>query len=100
MITHLISTFSSHSFSIFVFSSTLGRYGCDHKLSRFTPQATIDLRPETKVKNLYLTGQDVFTCGFAGASFGGLLCASSILKRNLYEDLMNLKKVSPPSIPK
>ena len=32
-------------------------------------------------------GQDVFTGGFAGALYGGLLCASSILHRNLLTDL-------------
>lgn len=80
---------------IFVFF----RYGCDHTVSRFSPQATIDLRPQTRIKNLYLTGQDVFNCGFAGATFGGLLCASAILERNLYEDLIELKKKSRPSIP-
>ena len=32
-------------------------YGCDHDLNRFTPEATVELRPETPIKNLYLTGQ-------------------------------------------
>ena len=71
-------------------------YGLDHDMKRFTPQAAKDIRPDTPVQNLYLTGQDVFTAGFVGASFGGLLAASSILNRNLYEDLVNLKKRSPP----
>lgn len=73
-------------------------YGCDHDMKRFTPHATVDLRPETDINNLYITGQDAFNCGFVGAAFGGLFCASSILKRNLYEDLNMLKKRSPPSI--
>ena len=67
-------------------------YGCDHNLARFTAETTVALRPETAIKNLFLTGQDIFTCGFAGATFGGLLCASKVLNRNLYEDLMVLKK--------
>ena len=75
-------------------------YGCDHDMKRFTPHATVDLRPETNITNLYITGQDAFNCGFVGASFGGLFCASSILKRNLYEDLNVLKKKTPPSIPR
>jgi len=41
---------------------------------------------------LLFTGQDVLSCGFAGAMFGGLLSASSILNRNLYSDLVNLRK--------
>jgi len=67
-------------------------YGCDHNVARFSPEATIALRPETSIQNLYLTGQDIFTCGFAGAAFGGLLCASKVLNRNLYNDLMDLKR--------
>ncbi|CAM9258396.1 unnamed protein product [Ectocarpus fasciculatus] len=75
-------------------------YGCDHDMKRFTPHAAVDLRPETSIKNLYITGQDAFNCGFVGASFGGLFCASTVLDRNLYEDLNVLKKKSPPSIPR
>lgn len=73
-------------------------YGADHDLARFTPEATVNLRPETPIKGLYLSGQDIFTCGFAGATFGGLFCASAVLNRNIYGDLMALKARSPPSI--
>lgn len=71
-------------------------YGMDHNIERFSPSSSVELRPETPMKNLYLTGQDIFNCGFVGAAFGGLLCASSVLGRNVYEDLNNLKKKSPP----
>ena len=37
-----------------------------------------------------MTGQDVFICGFGGAIVGGVLCASTILKRNLLGDLIKL----------
>ncbi len=66
-------------------------YGLDHNVERFSPAAVSALRPETSIKGLYLTGQDVFTCGFVGAMFGGLLCASKILNRNLYVDLVKAK---------
>lgn len=55
---------------------------------------------ETDIKNLYLCGQDIFNCGIAGAAFGGLLCASKTLGRNIYADLVDLKGKSAPSIPK
>ena len=39
---------------------------------------------------------DVFTCGFVGAMFGGLLSASAVLNRNLFADLVAAKaKFSP-----
>jgi all-trans-retinol 13,14-reductase len=41
------------------------------------------LRPATTVSNLYLTGADVTVAGVAPAMIGGILCASSILRRNL-----------------
>lgn len=67
-------------------------YGLDHDLKRFTAAAAVDLRPDTPLKGLFLTGQDVLSCGFAGATFGGLLCASKVLNRNVYEDITKLKK--------
>ena len=71
-------------------------YGVDHNVSRFTPEAAAALRPGSALSGLFLTGQDVFMCGFAGASFGGLLCASEVLGRNLYVDLVKLKARIPP----
>ena len=41
------------------------------------------LKPRTRVPGLYLTGQDVATCGVAGALMGGVVCASNVLGRNL-----------------
>src|SRR5579871_1006625 len=41
------------------------------------------LRPQTPVRNLYLTGQDVVSLGVTGALFGGMVAASAIIGRNL-----------------
>jgi len=75
-------------------------YGADHDLGRFTAESAVELRPKTDIPGLFLTGQDIFNCGIAGASFGGLLCASSVLDRNVYADLVALKNKSRPSIAK
>jgi len=65
-------------------------YGLDHDATRFDPLMVAKLRPETDVPGLYLTGQDILTCGFTGALFAGLLSASVCLERNLMVDLTNL----------
>jgi all-trans-retinol 13,14-reductase len=55
-------------------------YGLTHAPERFAAKG---LRPATELPGLYLTGQDVITCGVAGALFSGFLTASVILRRNL-----------------
>ncbi|XP_052715763.1 all-trans-retinol 13,14-reductase-like [Crassostrea angulata] len=67
-------------------------YGLDHNMARFLPQTSIQLRPKTDIPGLYLTGQDVMSVGLAGGLYGGLLCASALLNRNLYNDLQALQK--------
>jgi all-trans-retinol 13,14-reductase len=55
-------------------------YGTAHTPKRFRQRF---LRPQTPIKNLFLSGQDVMTGSIAGGTMGGLLCASTILKKNL-----------------
>ncbi len=52
-------------------------YGLAHTPERF---ALSYLRPKTKIKGLFLTGQDITLVGVAGAMLSGLLCATAILK--------------------
>ena len=55
-------------------------YGLDHSPARFRNRS---LRPRTAIPGLYLTGQDVVSCGVAGAMAGGYLAGSVILGKNL-----------------
>ncbi len=55
-------------------------YGLEHTPQRFRERF---LKPRTPIENLYLTGQDIVSCGVAGAMAAGYLTASVILKRNL-----------------
>jgi len=66
-------------------------YGIDHDTVRFSPEMIVELRPEIGVPGLFLTGQDILVCGFSGAMYGGMLCASAVLKRNITADLIKLK---------
>ncbi|XP_060758016.1 all-trans-retinol 13,14-reductase [Neoarius graeffei] len=66
-------------------------YGADHVTSRFTAEVCATIRPQTPIKNLFLTGQDLFSCGFAGAIAGAMVCGSAILNRNLYMDVQALR---------
>jgi all-trans-retinol 13,14-reductase len=63
-------------------------YGLNHTPERFRQKW---LRPVTPIKNYYLTGQDISTCGIMGALAGGVLTASAILKRNVMAELISGK---------
>jgi len=55
-------------------------YGAEHTPQRFRQRF---LAPATPIRGLYLTGQDIVSCGVGGAMMGGVLTASAILRRNL-----------------
>ena len=67
-------------------------YGIDHHVDRFSPRAAVKLRPDTSIPGLFLTGQDILSCGFAGAMSSGVITASAVLKRNLFADMSRLQK--------
>lgn len=67
-------------------------YGADHNMERYAPQSIVNLRANTSVRGLFLTGQDILSCGFCGGMFAGLLSASAVLNRNVFNDLMALRK--------
>ncbi|XP_037320126.2 inactive all-trans-retinol 13,14-reductase [Pungitius pungitius] len=67
-------------------------YSAEHNLERFQAENVARNRCNTPVKGLYISGQDVFSCGVAGALHGGLLCASAVLDHIVYIDLLFLKK--------
>ncbi|MCX2796214.1 NAD(P)/FAD-dependent oxidoreductase [Microbulbifer thermotolerans] len=51
-------------------------YGLEHDPARFKESW---LRPQTRIKGLYLTGQDILICGVTGAMIGGVVTAQSVL---------------------
>ena len=55
-------------------------YGLAHTPQRFRQRF---LKPATRIRGLYLTGQDIVTCGVGGAMMAGVLTASAILRRDL-----------------
>jgi all-trans-retinol 13,14-reductase len=60
-------------------------YGLEHSPARFRNE---HLTPHTPFKNLYLTGQDIVSCGIGGALMSGLITSSAILKKNLIKSIM------------
>ncbi len=62
-------------------------YGIDHDPERYEHKF---LQPRTPIKNFYLTGQDIVTCGVAGALFAGFLTASAMTRSNQVEKAMKM----------
>ncbi len=50
-------------------------YGLNHDPARFQQDW---LRPRTRIPGLWLTGQDVMSCGVAGAMMGGMASATTV----------------------
>ncbi|MFT5915431.1 MAG: all-trans-retinol 13,14-reductase [Bacteroidia bacterium] len=59
-------------------------YGLDHTPSRFRQSF---LKPNTPIKNFYLTGQDIVSAGVGGALFSGVLSANVISGKNVLKKL-------------
>lgn len=60
-------------------------YGLDATTERFRQDF---LKPQTPIKNFYLTGQDIVTCGVAAASFAGVLSVSAMTGKNVMKKVM------------
>ncbi|XP_036413560.1 inactive all-trans-retinol 13,14-reductase-like [Colossoma macropomum] len=80
---HAVSPINKHAGAIL---------SAEHNLERFQPLTIAKTRSTTPIKNLYLSGQDVFSAGVSGAVHGGLLCASSVLGHVVYIDLLLQQK--------
>jgi all-trans-retinol 13,14-reductase len=63
-------------------------YGLEHSPQRFRIKT---LRPKTRFKNLFLTGQDIVCVGVGAAIFSGIITAVSILNRNLLWTIFRYK---------
>ncbi len=59
-------------------------YGLDHSPSRYRQPF---LKPRTKIKNFYLTGQDIVTAGVGGALFSGVLTSKAITGKNVLKSI-------------
>lgn len=55
-------------------------YGLEHTPDRFRLRW---LRPKTKIKGLYLTGQDIVSVGVGGALYSGVLASSVVLNKSV-----------------
>ena len=60
-------------------------YGLDHTPDRFRQKF---LQPRTPIKNLYLTGQDIVTCGVGAALFSGVLTTAAMTGKNVLKKVM------------
>lgn len=70
-------------------------YGLSHVPARFR----LPLRAQTPIPGLFLTGQDLVSCGVAGALFGGAVTATAVLGTELVRSVARraLGKTPPRS---
>ncbi|MFN8286078.1 MAG: NAD(P)/FAD-dependent oxidoreductase [Chitinophagales bacterium] len=67
-------------------------YGLDHDPARFENRY---LKPRTPIKNLFLAGQDIVSCGVGGGLMSAVICASAMKNTNYVEKI--LKSVAEKS---
>lgn len=60
-------------------------YGLDHDPARLQQDW---LRPQTRIPGLWLTGQDIMSCGVSGAMMGGMAAATAIAGMRRMQPLM------------
>ncbi len=70
-------------------------YGLNHDPNRFKQDW---LRPKTEIPGLYLTGQDILTCGFMGGVMAGMLTAMSIVGISKSKDWIKGEFPTPTSL--
>ena len=68
--------------------------GLDHDPDRFKQPW---LHPQSPVKGLYLTGQDVVTAGVGGALMGGVMTTAAIMGLKQQKVWKLLKTWEPPA---
>jgi len=69
-------------------------YGLDHDPARLRQTW---LGPRTRIEGLWLTGQDVLTCGVTGAMMAGLLTTTAILGLSRSGPLLKRIFKAPPA---
>lgn len=69
-------------------------YGLNHDPQRF---AQSWLTPRTKIPGLWLTGQDIVSCGVVGAMMGGVVTAQAIGGLKMLPVLKQVMKGTPPA---
>lgn len=60
-------------------------YGLAHTPERYKQKF---LQPRTPIQNLYLTGQDIVTCGVGAALFSGVLTVATMTGKNVMKKIM------------
>ena len=60
-------------------------YGLEHSPERFGSNA---IHVKSSIKNLYLTGQDIVSCGIAGALISAVITGSLITKKDMIKEIV------------